>query len=91
MVAREEIGADEQENEMGFVEVLVDDNPPFLTSADLVRGPGADEATALEGRQMGLQGSARRLVGGGVRDEYVDGHAPPGNTMLRTSERVESD
>ncbi len=76
MFGMKEVGADEEENEVGAIEPEIGDSSDLLTEADLVRAPGVDQPAVLERGQMLLEGLELRFIGGGVGDEDVDGHDP---------------
>src|SRR5262249_27317658 len=55
VVGGHEVRADEQQNDVGSVEVLIDRGPPLVARADVAIVPQLNEALTLQQLQVGLE------------------------------------
>lgn len=62
IVGREEVGADEQQDNVRGVQVVIDFVAKILPRLDSAIVPGVDEPLPLEGRQMLFQPVTQRLI-----------------------------
>ncbi len=76
LFARKEVGADEEKDEPGVLHFAIGDVSHYLAGAKLAHAPGLNQSAVLERGQVGLEDLELRFIGGGVRDEDVDGHDP---------------
>jgi hypothetical protein len=72
VIGADEIGADEEEDDLGGLEVLMKDRSPLLPRANLLVVPAPDDAFSLERREMFPKLLAESRIVRRVRDEDVE-------------------
>jgi hypothetical protein len=73
VIGADEIGAHEEEDHLGSLEVLMNDRSPLLPRANLLVVPAPDDAFSLEGREMFPKLLAKSRIVGRVRNKDVEG------------------
>jgi hypothetical protein len=72
VIGGQEIGADQQQYDVGFLEVLVDCLLPQIPGADLAVVPGSDQTLSLEQLQMFCQFVPKMFVTVGIGTKQLD-------------------
>jgi hypothetical protein len=82
VIGSQEVGADQQQNDVGCIQIFIDGARPFRSRRDPAVMPGMDHPLALQGGEVGAQIFTQLLIPVGVGVEEMKRRGGHVNTFL---------